>query len=361
MIYRAHTVIPLDSPAITNGAILVRGERIGQIGSFDELKKEHPEEAVTEFGRVVLMPGLVNLHSHLELEALNDLAEPTSFLSWLERLVVRSQEMTGEDWLVSARRGVERSLAGGMTATADISRWGAGAVAMAEANLRGISFHEMVAVDLAGFSKAREDLIKRLGSAAEKPWRRAGISPHAPYSLSGGSIKKLIVMASDMGLPTAIHVAETADELSMIKDGSGALSAIFNSLIKTEIPRKGTGLSPVAYLDSLGALSSSTLAIHCVHLEPSDLYIIKKRGSAVVCCPTSNALLKTGEAPVALLLGNDVTFGLGTDSAASNPRMDIFDEMRAVRDEVARQSEGTLTVTSAELLRMATVRSEERR
>jgi aminodeoxyfutalosine deaminase len=245
-----------------------------------------------------------------------------------------------------------------MTATADISRWGSGAGAMAEAGLHGVCFHEMVAVDAAGFDAAFSELLERVEATVTAPGRRSGISPHSPYSLSAGTIKKLSAFAGASGLPACIHVAETLDEVEMIHRGSGPLSRFFARFIETGIP-PGTGLSPVAYLDSLSALGASTLAVHCVHIDQADVGLIKKQGTAVALCPSSNRLLSGKEAPVALLEQAGVRYGAGTDSAAGDTRLDLFEELRAVRQIARRQSGGAVEITADRLLRSATIGAAE--
>jgi 5-methylthioadenosine/S-adenosylhomocysteine deaminase len=344
---------------IKDGAVLARDGRIAEVGPAPELTLKYRQEAVTDFGDCVMIPGLINLHSHVELEDLSDIGPKETFIDWLTAVVARNRRLTPSDRLESARRGVRRLLAGGMTATADISRSGSGAAAMTEAGLHGVSFHEIVAVDEAGFSAAREDLSNRMSQAPAGPGRRIGISPHSPYALSAESIKNTIVLASRLNVPISIHVAESLAEVEMIKAGAGTLKSFFDGFIETGLPAAGTGLSPVAYLDALSALTGSTLAVHCVHVDENDIGILKSRDASVAVCPTSNAALGVGEAPIASLVRAGVRFGVGTDSAASNPSMDLFDDLRAVRDIAFRQSHGLIDITAERLLRLATVEAAE--
>lgn len=213
----------------------------------------------------------------------------------------------------------------------------------------------MVAVDERGFSKALESLLERMGSFRKGRGRLVGISPHAPYSLSGTVIGKLARLARSMNAPLSIHVAETAEEEAMISKGSGALSLVFRSIIRTGIPLRGMGMSPVAFLDSLGALTEKTIAVHCVHVGETDIRLLRDRGCTAALCPTSNDLLGAGEAPVADLLEAGLGIAPGTDSAASNPSMDLFEEGRLLAAIAERQA-GRSLISSGDLLKMITIR-----
>lgn len=359
MIFKAKTIIPVSGPAIDDGIVVVKDDRIVDIGSSTDKFSKYPDEQITDFGNAVIIPGLINLHSHIELEALADIQKQDTFSEWLKEVVARSRELTPDDWLDSARRGARRLLAGGMTAAADISRRGAGALAMAETGIRGVSFHEIVAVDERNFDAAFADLLDRMSLSPERVGMYRGISPHSPYSLSTGSIKKIVDFTRDSKTRLCIHIAETVDEVEMIENGSGPLKDFFGNFIETEIPAAGAGLSPVAYLDTLFALTDSTLAVHCVHINAADARIIEDRGTSVALCPTGNATLGAGVAPIALLAQSGIKFGPGTDSAAGNPHLDLFEDLRAIRDIADKQSNGAVQIPANDLLGMATIGAAE--
>jgi 5-methylthioadenosine/S-adenosylhomocysteine deaminase len=355
MIFRAKALVPVAGPPVYDGAVLVRGEQIADIGRADRLLTKYPDVTVTDFEDGILIPGLINLHSHIELDALSNIGEMPAFTDWLTAVAARNRVRLPSDNLESARRGIKRLLAAGMTATADISRSGSGAEAMTEIGFHGLCFHEIVAVDNAGLAGALEDLRRRMDRTPAGPGRRVGISPHSAYSLSAGCLKEIVVMAGRTNTPTCIHVAETSEEVDMLKNGVGPLRTFFDRFIETQIPAQGTGLSPVAYLDSLMALTRSTLAVHCVHIDDRDAAILRARETAVAVCPISNSTLGVGEAPIALLEQSGISYGAGTDSAASNPHMDLFLDLRTVRDIARRQSGGAIDLTADRLLRLATI------
>ncbi len=355
MIYRAKIVLPVETQPIPDGAILVQGERIADVGPFEILRGKYPGEKVFDFKNAVVVPGLINLHSHIELEVFADLARPRDFVDWIGEILKRSRRMKSSDWLRSARRGAARLISGGITATADISRWGAGAVAMREFGLRGIAFHEFVGVTEDNLEEAERDLLDRIGAVRPSALLKIGVSPHSTYSLARKALLRSIAIAERMSAPIAVHVAETREEVELVKRGTGALADAMKGLLgKRTVQSMVAGESPASYLKSLGALGEKTIAVHCVHVGDDDLEKIRDAGSAVVLCPTSNFLLGAGEPPISAIEKSGARRGLGTDSAASNPHLDLFEEMRAYGDILRRQSEGSLTRTADSLLEMVT-------
>lgn len=356
MIYKARTILPVGMEPILDGAILVEGERIADIDSFEILRKRCPDEKVFDLEEAVVIPGLVNLHSHIELESFSNLARPSNFIEWLRKIVKRSRQMGPDDWLQSARRGAARLISGGITATADISRWGVGALAMRESGLRGIAYHEIVGVTEANLEEAVKDLLVRFRAVKPSGLMKIGISPHSAYSLTKGALLRSVDIAKRMEAPLAIHVAETREEVEFLERGTGPLANEMRRLLGERVVEAAVcGKSPASYLKSLGVFGKNTIAVHCINVDNEDLENIRAAGSAIALCPTSNSLLRAGEPPILALVKAGVPRGLGTDSSSSNPQADLFQEMRLYREILKRQSRGALFPTAESLLEMATI------
>jgi 5-methylthioadenosine/S-adenosylhomocysteine deaminase len=152
-----------------------------------------------------------------------------------------------------------------------------------------------------------------------------GVSPHAPYTVSDALFGAVARYARDAQLPVAIHIAESQVEQDLVTHGAGAFA---DGLRARGIPVAPRARSPIALLSALGVLESRPLLIHCVRVDDSDIAAIAETRSAVAHCPASNAKLAHGIAPLAALLAARVSVGLGSDSVASNNRMDILEEAR---------------------------------
>jgi len=362
MIYTADVVLPVTKPPIKNGAVLVKDGRVAGVGEKDTLIWENRGEEVRDFENAILMPGLVNLHGHLECSAFDFLAKPTSFSNWLDGIIRASRKMKKDNWLSAARLGVKRYLEAGITCTADISRSGAGLQALAERNMMGVVYLEAVGIDNSNlFNAVIEllELIKALESIAQ--WRgiKLGLSPHSPYTLSMPALKVCGEISREYGLPLSIHMAETWAEVEMIKSGTGPLALTMSKGLDLEVIKNGgVGKTPAEFLDGFGLVNSSLVAAHGVWLSSEDIELLKERNAVVAVCPTSNELLGAGKAPVDKFMKSGLMFGVATDSAASNPDLDMFLEIRKLQDILAKQTGRGVdqpTLSPETLIKMVTI------
>ncbi len=366
MIYAADIILPITSPPISDGAVLVKNSRIVTVGKKSDIVTANPNEDILEFRDALLMPGLVNLHGHLECSSFDFLAKPTPFPKWIRKMIKASGKMDRDDWLAASRFGIKRYLEAGITCTADITRTGLGIQAVAEAGMPGIVYIEAVAIDNNNLADAVVNILERVKSA-ESITRsgsfRLGLSPHSPYTLSQSALKICAEISREYALPLTIHLAETQPELELIKDGSGSLASMIGRGLELEVIKsKGSGKTPTEFLDDLALVNESLIAAHCVHLNGKDIKLLKKKNAAVALCPTSNELLGSGEAPVGKYIEHGVRFGVGTDSIASNPNLDLFVEARKVRTILAKQTgvkENQIPLSPEELIKTLTIKAAE--
>jgi 5-methylthioadenosine/S-adenosylhomocysteine deaminase len=229
--------------------------------------------------------------------------------------------------LDAARLGVDEGLQHGITTFADTGDTGAGFDAMLERGVRGISYREVFGPDPAQCGDAMAALTEKVEGMAQRATTlvQAGVSPHAPYTVSDALFSATAAFARERGLPIAVHIAESALESELVEQGSGAFA---NGLRSRGITVDKRARSPMALLDRLGVLAERPLLIHCVRVDDEDVSLIARHGCAVAHCPASNAKLGHGIAPLAKLLAANIRVGLGTDSVASNDRMDLLDEAR---------------------------------
>lgn len=314
-----------DEP-IESGEVLVRDGRIEAVGT--DLSEGHPEEPVTDFGHAAILPGFINLHTHLDYTIARGLLNDELFFPWIRKLTEFAHILDYTDFLGSARLGVMQMVRSGVTTVADSSYSGAAAEAIAETGLRGAVFQETFGPDPAkDYSEQIDQLAERILELQVTVGDRitVGVSPHSVYTASEPLLRKVVDMASDMSIPMALHIAETSDESAFVRDGQGQWADFWRSL---GFDVKAHHSSPVEYLHDLGILGPKTIAAHCVHISPQDLDILGHTETRVAHCPKSNAKLAVGTAPMADIVSRGIGTGIGTDSAVSCNSLDIFEEMR---------------------------------
>ncbi len=332
-IYRADWLLPVSGPVLADGALAVSGERILGLGNSPELIAAHPSATVVDVGRSIIMPGFVNCHSHIEYTSFRGILDDLAFGDWIINLVDVKAALTPEEYLSSARLGAVEALSSGITTLADTSYGGAALEALTEAGLRGRVYLEIFGIDDARFEQTMADVERRLQEAQDVAPSRldVGLTPHSPYAASSRLYQAVSALARERGLKVMSHVAESKDELTYVRSGSGKLAHDYRERMGWErMLVQPFGVSPIKYLQQWGAFDSDFLAVHCVLVTHDDIRILKAKHVAVAHCPKSNAKLGCGVAPLADLLHQGVRVGLGTDSPASSNIMDMFGEMRTM-------------------------------
>ena len=338
----ADWVVPVSRAPIRNGAVLVRGGRIAAVGDAEELARalEAPGEAERRhFDGCILTPGLVNAHTHLGLTAMCKLLEPEPFTEWMPRLVKSMRTWEPADYAASAIVGARQCLEAGVTVVGDIVYDAATIDAVAELGLGGTFFFEVLGIEPADLPARLDELGFSAGGPPEQPRLRLSISPHAVYSSTARLITEAVAFARRQRVPFAMHLAESPAEIELVREGTGPLRAVADRVAPGF--EAHPGMSPVAYLDSLGVLPGIT-AIHLSQAVHSDIARLAATARGVVTCPRSNEWLSTGQAPVAQMLEAGLPVGVGTDSLASNSDLDLMREIRTLRTRTPHASSHSL-------------------
>ena len=329
-IYSARWVLPIVSPAIEDGAVAVDGSKIVCAGPRAAVVSRFPGARVCDFGQAVILPGLVNAHSHLELTVMRGFleSEERDFAAWLRKLTTARMAMTGEDLLVSATCGAIEGARAGVTCFGDSSSAATHAMkALREVGLRGIVYQESFGPDPSlaseNVAKSREQIVEMRDH--ENDLVRAGISPHAPYTVSAPQLELIARLSIDEKLPLMMHAAESQAENSFMMEGPGCFAA---GLKARGIEWQAPGISTIKYLARHGILETRPLLAHCINVDNADLELIKQSGSGIAHCPKSNAKLGHGRAPFQKFLAHGIHVGLGSDSVASNNTCDLLEEAR---------------------------------
>jgi cytosine/adenosine deaminase-related metal-dependent hydrolase len=349
--YHARWVLPIARPPIAHATVAVDGSRIVYVGPRDGA----PPGADSELGDAVLMPGLVNVHTHLELTTFRGFLERLPFRDWIVG-VQRAKErvMSSASFLDAARLGLEEGLRAGITTYADTCDSGAALHAMRELYVRGIVYQEVFGPAPDACAASMAELAARLAAlrAAASPLQRVGVSPHAPYTVSAPLFRAVASLAQRGALPVAVHVAESEAEREYVTHGRGPFA---DALRGRGIPVDARGMSSVQLLAECGVLETKPLLIHCVHVDARDVDAMARADCAVAHCPVSNAKLGHGVAPLGAMLDAGLRVGLGSDSVASNNRMDLLEEGRLAALLQRSAARDAALISSAQALELATV------
>tara|TARA_B100000315_G_scaffold251296_1_gene285828 strand:+ start:9419 stop:10651 length:1233 start_codon:yes stop_codon:yes gene_type:complete len=343
----AKYILPVTSPVIQNGSILIKNGKIQFIGRESDCP--HAHDQVSCYPDHLIMPGLVNAHTHLSLSRLkNKIKSGIAFNSWIKEIISYNESLTEVDEKDASKEGIKNLIATGTTTIGDISRSGFSTDVMQSMRVRGVVFLEII-----GFKKSmKEDQMNRVH---ELLWNckgdglvKCGLSPHATYSVSPQLIKLSYRLANVKKLPLVMHIAETKEELEFIEKGEGALRKLLESLDRWEPQWKPQKISPIKYLENSGALKGIT-GVHLNHINDEDLKIIKKNNVSVVCCPKSNRWFERERSQhLAKFLENNINVAIGTDSLASNETLNMFEELILIKKQLSEMSYETL-------LKMATI------
>ena len=302
--------------------------RIAAVGTDDAVPSP-PGVPCERFEDAVLLPGLVNAHTHLELTGLAGAVQEVSFPDWIRRLRQVKPARGPAEVLAAAKQGVRDCWAMGVTAVADTGDSGAVIQALAELGGRGICYHEVFGPHPAQLDESLAGLRSRVGELRRFTSERVrlGVSPHAPYSVSRPLYRAAAAWAREQRLPLALHLAESCEESALVAEGNGPFAEMWRG---RDIPvHAGEGRTPVAWVDELGVLGADTLCIHMVQATDDDLAIVAARGAAIAHCPLSNRAHAHGTAPLGAMLRRGIRTGLGTDSVVSVGCLDLMGEARA--------------------------------
>jgi cytosine/adenosine deaminase-related metal-dependent hydrolase len=362
-------VLPVSSSPIAEGAVLVADGAIAAVGNAALLKARYAPEEVCEFPGCAILPGFVNVHTHLDYSAFRGFAPPSGFSRWILRLLLARKKLRAEDLAASALWGAHESLRNGVTSIGDTSYDGVTvAQAVQAAGLRARVYLEVFGLDdtqLSMTMRRLEASLARVGLDGGTASRAGdgietllewGISPHAPYTCSQRLYSEAARLARETGLRLATHVAESGSEVRLLSGRLTTLALAYRAThLWTGRRWKPPRTTPVRYVADAGALGPATLAVHAVQVNKDDIDTLAGSGTAVAHCPRSNIWLRCGIAPVAKLKAAGVVVGLGTDSLASNDSLDVLAEMRAAQ-HMSRVSEVPETgLRPASILRMATL------
>jgi cytosine/adenosine deaminase-related metal-dependent hydrolase len=326
---RANWVFPVDAPPFEDGVIEWRGNRISAVRAAS---RREPDALLVPDSAVI--PGLINTHTHLEFSELpQPLAPAAPFAEWI-RAVVTNRRQRGGTQPAAVSQGLVEIASAGSTTVGEIATPGWTPDRFVPDTARAVVFRELIALDE---SVAAEQLIVARAHLEDAPKSTAdrihGISPHAPYSVRPDLFEALVALAAQWQSPLAIHLAETREELQLLRDGTGPLADLFR---ETGFWREGViprGMRPIDYLRPLASIRRA-LVIHGNYLVDAELdFVCSHPNFSLVYCPRTHAYFHHAPHPWRILLERGGRLALGTDSRASNPDLSLWREVQYLRQQ----------------------------
>jgi cytosine/adenosine deaminase-related metal-dependent hydrolase len=347
----AEWIFPVTSPPLRQHTIEIRNGAISKIRPSQRSDTILPETCI--------IPGLINSHTHLAYTALRNLFDDLDFFPWIRKITeTKYQKMSENDVAVSTRLGINECLRAGITTVADMCDFEVALKTLSESPLRGAFYWEIFGVEKEHAAKTWSDLQQiypSLKSKYQTDRLKVGLSPHAVYTVRPELYSDIAQMAVREKIPISFHVAESREEEEFIGSRSGVIQKF---LEKRALDWKILGNSSIAHLAKTGIFETKPLLAHLVQASSQDMDILQNYKISIAHCPKSNAKFAHGIAPITKLINRGFRVCLGTDSAASNNRLDLFEEARFALLQ-QRNLEQRHAVSEQQLLEMMTIRGAE--
>ena len=343
LIIEARWIIPIEpaNVVLENHSVIINKGRIVAILQQDEANSLFCASQTKKLANHILIPGLVNLHSHAAMSLLRGLADDLPIVERLEKHIwlAEAKHISAQFVLDGTRLACAEMLRGGTTCFNDMYFYPkAVAEAAVSSGIRAAIGLITVDFPTAYASDADDYLAKGLSARDElinEPLLSFCLAPHAPYTVNDRNFTQALTLAEQCEIPIHLHLHETKQEI--------------------EDSRQSYGIRPIERLHRLGLLSPGLIGAHGIHLSNEEISLLAQHGCSIAHCPSSNLKLASGMAPIAELIERGVNVGIGTDGAANNNRLDMFQEMRLAALPAKAVSGQTQAVNAHQALRMATL------
>ena len=327
---------------IENGAVAIKGDKIVAVGPAAEIAKQYRAAKTINAAGKAVIPGLINTHTHAAMSLFRGISDDLDLNDWLTKFIFPAEAKNVTEQFVRAgtRLGLAEMIRGGTTTYCDMYYFeDAVADETSKAGVRGVLGETIIDFPVADNKTNAEAMAyteKYLTKWANDPLVVPALAPHAPYTVSTDHLKAIKAMSDRFNAPVVTHIAETQKEVDDI--------------------RKQYGDTPVTYLDKIGFLNNRTIAAHMVFPTEKELDILKRLGVGIAHNPQSNMKLASGVAPVPAMLARDIPVGLGTDGAASNNDLNMWEEMDTAAKLHKLYSKDPKTLPAEQAFEMATIR-----
>src|SRR4030095_4195904 len=341
------TVVTMDAGGrvIEDAAVAISGDTIAAIGPRLDIEGRYHADRVIDARGQVIMPGLINAHTHVPMVLYRGLADDMALMDWLTKYIFPAEKATvsPEFVRIGTRLAALEMIESGTTTFADMYYFEDDiAQATHEAGLRGVLGQSVIKFPVA--DAATPELALQRADAFLAKWQNdplitPAVAPHAPYTVEPATLQAARALANKFNKPLLIHLAETRDEIKIVQEAHHA--------------------SPVKYLDTLGIWNGRSLGAHAVWLDAADMQILRDRGVGLAHNPESNMKLASGVAATTEWLSKGLRAGLGTDGAASNNDLDMFEAMRQAAFLAKVSTLSPTAMPASQALEMATRRGAE--
>ena len=309
---------------VNRGAVVFNRGAIIATGTAERIIKKYPGHRVYHIENAVLMPGLINVHTHLELPPLLDTIRARAFPDWVMNLIQVKKKLDMMRYTIAAKQNVRSLIRSGTTTVGEICTHGVSPGVLERSGLRATVYHEIISMDPSSPISHFPSLVSRPSTNLV----RFGLSPHAPHTVSETALLQIKKLAMRKHLRLCMHVAESKDEIRLLQRKYSRFEKLYRGVgwVTAWAPSAD---SPFEYLHTLGLLNDNFLAVHAVQATDKDISLIKRSRVAVAHCPRSNKETGVGKMPLRKFLDAGIVVGLGTDSLASSPSLNLWDEMRS--------------------------------
>jgi len=330
-----------NAPLLEHYSVIVQNDTIVDLLSTALARSQYTSADTVSLDEHILIPGLINLHTHAAMNLMRGIADDLPLMQWLnEHIWPAERAVVSSDYVRDASlHACAEMLSGGITCFNDMYFFPqATAAAIYQSGMRA-NLGLFVSEFANSYANDADDYLQK-GFESHDSWRgnsmiSSSIAPHAPYTVSNRTFEKIITYAEQLSIGIHTHLHETRDEISQSETQYG--------------------VRPIQRLAALGLLGPNFTAAHGVHLLPSEIDMLSGHGCHIAHCPSSNLKLGSGIAPISSMLKNNVNVGIGTDGAASNNRLDMFAEIRLAALLAKGASEDPTTVPAHQALEMATI------
>lgn len=326
--YRAAWLLPIASPPKRHGWIVTDQGIVMDVG----VGKPPPHAGSLEtidLGDAVILPGLVNAHTHLELSWMRNRVQPgDSMPEWAARLMALRRTVSHEpaEPIADAVREVR---AAGTSLVGDVTNTLAACDLLADSELGGAIFRELLGFNAPAPAEVVAEASAQLDAVTPLARLRPSVVPHAPYSVSPALFRAIAAAAGARVM--SVHLGESEEEIEFLKDGTGAWRELLGQLGVWTEAWQPPGCGPVEYLDRVGLLSGRLLAVHGTQLHDHEMARLAHVGATIVACPRSNRWTGAGTPPIERFYASGVRVAIGTDSLASVEDLSVFGELAALR------------------------------
>jgi len=341
-------LLPITTPPIPNGALILDDNTVIAIDSYTELKKDFPGLPEEDLSSYLILPGFINCHTHLELTPLKGrLKRTSSFADWIKQLIVQKSQLTSEKIIAGVEEAIDELRNSGVVAIGDISSEFCSHEVILRSGMSGRIYLEFIALNEDDIESRIKNIVKAIPQDIQQHDSiQYGISPHSPYTICDKGFNTITSVIKSGGYHSAIHVGESDEEREFFKSNSGKLYQMMNTF--SPVDQRKNLSSPLTYLYSNHYLTEESMMIHLNVLQDHEIAIVKQYGLSVIHCPLSHDFF--GHPPFKLkkLLSHGVNVALGSDSMASNDTLNFFEELRELKVKFA-------FLTSEEIINMVTI------